>query len=183
MLYVSIGIIGATVMPHNLYLHSSIVQTRKYEQNAGGKREAIKFATIDSTVALMFALFINARDPRSRGGGVSLVRPSGCGGNSGRLQIVSPRARRDRREHSFRRRAARFGTKLHAHRHARRTDRDGRIHQHPAAPVAAPFDHAARSPSFPPSASSDILAKAKPRNCSSPARSFCPCNSASPSGR
>jgi len=59
MLYVSIGIIGATVMPHNLYLHSSIVQTRKYEQNAGGKREAIKFASIDSTVALMFALFIN----------------------------------------------------------------------------------------------------------------------------
>jgi manganese transport protein len=47
------------VMPHNLYLHSSIVQTRKYEQTAAGKREAIKFATIDSTVALMFALFIN----------------------------------------------------------------------------------------------------------------------------
>jgi manganese transport protein len=60
MLYVSIGIIGATVMPHNLYLHSSIVQTRKYEQNSSGKREAIKFATIDSTVALTFALFINA---------------------------------------------------------------------------------------------------------------------------
>ena len=60
MLYVSIGIIGATVMPHNLYLHSSIVQTRKYEQNSFGKREAIKFATIDSTVALTFALFINA---------------------------------------------------------------------------------------------------------------------------
>jgi manganese transport protein len=59
MLYVSIGILGATVMPHNLYLHSSIVQTRKYEQSAGGKREAIKFATLDSTVALMFALFIN----------------------------------------------------------------------------------------------------------------------------
>ncbi len=59
MLYVAIGIIGATVMPHNLYLHSSIVQTRKFEQNAAGKREAIKFATIDSTVALMFALFIN----------------------------------------------------------------------------------------------------------------------------
>ncbi len=59
MLYVSIGIIGATVMPHNLYLHSSIVQTRKYEQTPGGRREAIKFATIDSTVALMFALFIN----------------------------------------------------------------------------------------------------------------------------
>ena len=60
MLYVSIGILGATVMPHNLYLHSSIVQTRKFEQTPRGKREAIKFATIDSTVALMFALLINA---------------------------------------------------------------------------------------------------------------------------
>ena len=60
MLYVAIGIIGATVMPHNLYLHSSIVQTRKYEQSHSGKREAIKFATIDSTVALTMALFINA---------------------------------------------------------------------------------------------------------------------------
>jgi manganese transport protein len=60
MLYIAIGIIGATVMPHNLYLHSSIVQTRKYAQNAPGKREAIKFAMIDSTVALTFALFINA---------------------------------------------------------------------------------------------------------------------------
>src|SRR6266436_6472233 len=59
MLYVSIGILGATVMPHNLYLHSSIVQTRKFEQTREGKREAIKFATIDSSVALMFALFIN----------------------------------------------------------------------------------------------------------------------------
>lgn len=60
MLYIAIGILGATVMPHNLYLHSSVVQTRKYEQTREGKREAIKFATIDSSVALMFALFINA---------------------------------------------------------------------------------------------------------------------------
>jgi len=60
MLFLAIGILGATVMPHNLYLHSSIVQTRKYEQTPPGKREAIKFATIDSSVALMFALFINA---------------------------------------------------------------------------------------------------------------------------
>src|SRR6476659_9262633 len=60
MLYVSIGILGATVMPHNLYLHSSIVQTRKFEQTPVGRRQAIQFATIDSTVALMFALFINA---------------------------------------------------------------------------------------------------------------------------
>jgi manganese transport protein len=60
MLYVAVGIIGATVMPHNLYLHSSIVQTRNFQPTPEGKREAIKFATIDSTAALMFALFINA---------------------------------------------------------------------------------------------------------------------------
>src|SRR5438046_7664879 len=60
MLYVSIGILGATVMPHNLYLHSSVVQTRKFEPTLAGKREAIKYASIDSTGALMFALFINA---------------------------------------------------------------------------------------------------------------------------
>jgi len=60
MLYVAMGILGATVMPHNLYLHSSIVQTRKFEQTPAGRGEAIKFATIDSTFALMFALFINA---------------------------------------------------------------------------------------------------------------------------
>ncbi len=60
MLYVAVGILGATVMPHNLYLHSSIVQTRKYEQTVPGKREAVKFAFIDSTIALSFALFINA---------------------------------------------------------------------------------------------------------------------------
>jgi manganese transport protein len=60
MLYIAIGILGATVMPHNLYLHSSIVQTRKYSDSAESKHEAIRFATIDSSVALMFALFINA---------------------------------------------------------------------------------------------------------------------------
>ena len=60
MLYIAIGILGATVMPHNLYLHSSIVQTRKYVDTHASKAEAIRFATIDSSVALMFALFINA---------------------------------------------------------------------------------------------------------------------------
>jgi len=60
MLYVAIGILGATVMPHNLYLHSSIVQTRQIEQTSEGKRMAIRFATIDSTVALFLAFFVNA---------------------------------------------------------------------------------------------------------------------------
>jgi manganese transport protein len=60
MLYIAIGILGATVMPHNLYLHSSIVQTRKVLPDDRSRREAIKFATLDSTVALLFAFFINA---------------------------------------------------------------------------------------------------------------------------
>jgi manganese transport protein len=60
MLYIAIGILGATVMPHNLYLHSSIVQTRHVLPDVASKREAIRFATLDSTVALFFAFFINA---------------------------------------------------------------------------------------------------------------------------
>jgi manganese transport protein len=60
MLYLAIGIIGATVMPHNLYLHSGVVQTRRFGDSVPEKREAIKLATIDSTIALMFALIINA---------------------------------------------------------------------------------------------------------------------------
>jgi manganese transport protein len=60
MLYLSIGIIGATVMPHNLYLHSSIVQTRKYSNSDEGKKEAVKFITIDMAIALTIAFFINA---------------------------------------------------------------------------------------------------------------------------
>ncbi len=60
MLYLAMGILGATVMPHNLYLHSSIVQTRIVADTIPAKREAIKFATIDSTIALMLALLVNA---------------------------------------------------------------------------------------------------------------------------
>ena len=60
MLYLALGILGATVMPHNLYLHSAIVQTRDYGDTLPEKRQALKFATLDSTIALMFALFINA---------------------------------------------------------------------------------------------------------------------------
>ena len=60
MLYLSLGILGATVMPHNLYLHSGVVQTRRYGDTLPEKSEAIKLATLDSTIALMFALLINA---------------------------------------------------------------------------------------------------------------------------
>ena len=60
MLYIAIGILGATVMPHNLYLHSSIVQTRDFDRDDAGRKSAIKFATIDSTISLFLAFFINA---------------------------------------------------------------------------------------------------------------------------
>lgn len=59
MLLLALGIIGATVMPHNLYLHSSIVQTRQFERNTEGKREAVRFATIDSNIQLSIAFVIN----------------------------------------------------------------------------------------------------------------------------
>ncbi len=59
-LYIAIGIIGATVMPHNLYLHSAIVQTRAYPRDPAGRRAALRFAVTDSTIALMLALFVNA---------------------------------------------------------------------------------------------------------------------------
>jgi len=60
MLYLAIGILGATIMPHNLYLHSSIVQTRAFGLSGGQKREAVRYATLDSTIALGFSLFVNA---------------------------------------------------------------------------------------------------------------------------
>jgi manganese transport protein len=60
MLYVAVGILGATVMPHNLYLHSAIVQTRQFERTPEGKREALRYCNIDSTIALTFAFFVNA---------------------------------------------------------------------------------------------------------------------------
>jgi manganese transport protein len=60
MLYIALGILGATVMPHNLYLHSGVVQTRRFGDSVAEKREAINLATVDSTIALMFALLINA---------------------------------------------------------------------------------------------------------------------------
>ena len=79
MLYLAIGILGATVMPHNLYLHSSIVQTRKYDETVEGKREAVKYSFIDSTVALTFALFINAS---------MLITAAAAFHQTGRLEIA-----------------------------------------------------------------------------------------------
>src|SRR5437588_2184660 len=78
-LYIAIGILGATVMPHNLYLHSSVVQTRAYEETTAGKRMAVKDAVIDSTVALTFALFINA---------AILIVPAATFHRAGRIDVA-----------------------------------------------------------------------------------------------
>jgi manganese transport protein len=79
MLYIAIAILGATVMPHNLYLHSSIVQTRKVGVEPAAKREAIKYATIDSTLALLLAFFIN---------GAILVLAAAAFHNSGYQEVA-----------------------------------------------------------------------------------------------
>jgi hypothetical protein len=136
MLYIAIGILGATVMPHNLYLHSSIAQTRNYERTSTGKREAIKFATIDSTIALMFALFINAAilivaaaafhssgntEVAEIGDAYKLLSPLlGVSGASTLFAVASG-----------------FGSKLDFDRNARRSNRDGRLFEYSHSSVAA----------------------------------------------
>ena len=145
MLYVSIGILGATVMPHNLYLHSSIVQTRKFEQTPEGRREAIKFATIDSSAALMFALFINAAILILAAAAFHWSGHQDVGRDSGCVQVAQPVAGCWRSEHTVCRRVARVRAKLDSYRHACRPDSDGRFSQHPNYAVAASADHAAYS--------------------------------------
>jgi len=70
MLYLAIGILGATVMPHNLYLHSSIVQTRRFGKDDGSRRDGVRLSTIDTIVSLAIALLINAAIPDARRHGV-----------------------------------------------------------------------------------------------------------------
>ena len=79
MLYIAIGIIGATVMPHNLYLHSSIVQTRAYERTEAGRREAVRWATTDSTIALLAGAVRELRNTHCRRLGLSRHRQHGRG--------------------------------------------------------------------------------------------------------
>ena len=124
MLYIAIGILGATVMPHNLYLHSAIVQTRESTGDAG-KREAIRFATIDSTVALMLALFINAAILILAAAAFHTSGQHRRRRNRGRLSAAVADARRRRCEHVVRGGAARLGAEFDDDGDARRPDRDG----------------------------------------------------------
>ncbi len=140
MLYVAIGIIGATVMPHNLYLHSSIVQTRAYERNDEGRRDAIKWATADSTIALMLALLVNA---------AILIVSAVAFHDSGHqdvadigqaFKLLAP-ARPWRRLHPVRGGAARLRHQLDGDGDAGRADRDGGLPAHPPAQLGAAAAH------------------------------------------
>ena len=172
MLYVSIGILGATVMPHNLYLHSSIVQTRKFEQTPEGKREAIKFATIDSTVALMFALFINAAILILAAAAFHWSGHQDVAEIQDAYQLLSPLL-----GVSFA--SVLFAVALLASGQnstltgtlAGQIVMEGFLNFR-ITTVAAPADHARASRLFRRCSSSAFLAKAKPRNCWSPARWF-----------
>ena len=143
MLYIALGILGATVMPHNLYLHSSIVQTRKYGDSDEDRASAIRFATLDSTVALSSALFINAA--------ILIVAAATFHGTGyehiaeikDAYVMLTPLLGTTPGQHAVRARAALRRSERDDHGHARRPDRDGGVPEPPPAAVAAPADHAA----------------------------------------
>ena len=116
MLYIAIGILGATVMPHNLYLHSSIVQTRRYEETSAGQARGHAVRVLDSTVALTFALFINAAILVVAAATFHLHRPHRRRRDPGRLQAADPAARRDRRQRRSSPWRCLHRTELDAHR-------------------------------------------------------------------
>ena len=144
MLYIAIGILGATVMPHNLYLHSAIVQTRDVRRQPGGdEARRSSYATIDSTLALLFAFFINA---------AILILAAAAFHTSGNTEVadindayrlLTPLLGTSLAGHPLRRGAAGVGTELDDHRHARRPDRDGRVSGHPPAALASAAHHPA----------------------------------------
>ena len=142
MLYIAIGILGATVMPHNLYLHSSIVQTRRYELSTfrQTRSDQVRHDRFDAR-AHVRALY-QCGHPDRLGRDVLHARTQRHRGNPGRVSTALAHARRDRREHTLRARAARFRSEFHPHRNAGRTDRDGRFSQHPHPAVAAPSGYA-----------------------------------------
>ena len=142
MLYLAIGIIGATVMPHNLYLHSGVVQTRRFGESVEDKREAIKLATIDSTIALMFALLINAS---------ILILAAATFNKTGQTDVaelgevhtlIAPLLGSGHGADAVRHRAAVLRAELDGDGDAGGPDRDGRLHRHPPAALGAAADDA-----------------------------------------
>ena len=170
MLYIAIGILGATVMPHNLYLHSSIVQSRRYQRTPEGKREAIHLANVDSALALMIALFVNAAilivaaAVFHRGGlfNVAAIQDA--------YKLLEPAAGRGRRKHSVRHRPAGHPAKTPPSP-ARSPGRSSwRVSSTSASRPGCAGSSPARWRLFPPSSWSPSAASREPRSCSSSAR-------------
>ena len=183
MLYLALGIIGATVMPHNLYLHSGIVQTRAFGKTVPEKREAIMLANIDSTIALTFALLINAS---------ILILAAATFNRIGQTDVTElaqvafvPRAaaRLGARADLVRHRAARLRAQLHCHGDVVGADRDGGFSRHsPGALAAASVDAGDRHRAG--GAGRHLVwREAAPPSCSSCRRWCSPCSCPSPSCR
>ena len=139
MLYIAIGILGATVMPHNLYLHSSIVQTRAFGSSTRDRREAVRYAIFDSTLALGFALFINAAILVLGAAAFHTRGLHNVAEIADAYKLLSPVLGAS--QHALCVRAARLWPELHADRHAGRPDRDGGLSRHSAEALASPADY------------------------------------------
>ena len=156
MLYIAIGIIGATVMPHNLYLHSALVQSRKLQKDEPSMRSAIRFNTIDSVVALTIAFFVNSAILVLAAtvffGKESVAVPGGqvvhFSPDSDWIRVayltLAPLAGHHRGQHAVCRGAAGQRTEQHHHRHACRPGGDGRLHELAHQALGAAADHAHR---------------------------------------
>ena len=141
MLYIAIGILGATVMPHNLYLHSAIVQSRNFERNSAGKREAIKFCTIDSAIALTMALFVNAAILIVSAATFYRSGMTGVAEINDAYKSVDSFTGGRRGEHRVCTRASRLRTEFDLDRNPGRPGGDGRLSQYSLASMAAPADY------------------------------------------
>ena len=137
-----IGIIGATVMPHNLYLHSGVVQTRRFGDSVEDKREAIKLATIDSTIALMFALLINASILILAAATFNKVGKTDVAELEQAHSFLAPLLGLRHRADAVRHRVAVLRAELDGDGDAVRSDRDGGLPRYPLAGLGAAADHA-----------------------------------------
>ena len=177
MLYVAIGIIGATVMPHNLYLHSALVQSRKLQKDEPSIRRAIHFNTIDSAVALTVAFFVNAailvlaatvffgKESVTVSGGQVVSFSADSDWIRVAYLTLAPLLGTAARQHAVRRGAAGQRPEQHHHRHARRTSGDGRLHALAHQALGAAAHHPRRWPSCRRSSSSACAATAASPIC------------------
>lgn len=143
MLYIALGIIGATVMPHNLYLHSGIVQTRDYGHTTAEKREAIRYATLDSTIALTFALVINASILILAAASFHATGHTGVE-DLDKAHALESASGFGHRPGTLRHCPALLRPEFDHHRHHGGADRDGRLHRYPVEALDTPRHYALR---------------------------------------